>query len=54
MKPEEKKETTQQVQDAPKRGWRDVLSGRNAELDLDDEAAVGSYLEESFRNNHYL
>jgi hypothetical protein len=49
MKPEEKKETTQQAQDPPKRGWREVLSGRNAELDLDDEAAVGSYLDESFQ-----
>lgn len=49
MKPEEKKETTQQAQEAPKRGWREVVSGRNAELDLDDEAAVGSYLDESFQ-----
>lgn len=49
MKPEEKKETTQQAQETPKRGWREVVSGRNAELDLDDEAAVGSYLDESFQ-----
>ena len=49
MKPEEKKDTTQQAHEAPKRGWREVVSGRNAELDLDDEAAVGSYLDESFQ-----
>ena len=43
-------ETAQQQAQAPAaRGWRDVLTERNAELDLDDEAAVGSYLDESFQ-----
>ena len=43
-------ETAQpQEQAQPSRGWRNVLSERNADLDLDDEAAVGSYLDESFQ-----
>ena len=43
-------ETTQpQEQAKPARGWRNVLAERNAELDLEDEAAVGSYLDESFQ-----
>lgn len=43
-------ETAQQQAQAPAaRGWRDVLTERNAELDLDDDAAVGSYLDESFK-----
>lgn len=47
---EKKLETTQQQAQAPaKKGWRDVLSARNAELNLDDDAAVGSYLDESFQ-----
>ena len=50
MKPEEKQETALQNNPAPAaRGWRDVLSARNAELDLEDDAAVGSYLDESFQ-----
>lgn len=50
MKPEEKQETAQQKDPKPvTRGWRDVVSERNAELDLEDDAAVGSYLEESFQ-----
>lgn len=48
MEKEVKKETTQQQAPAT-RGWRDVLSARNAELNLDDDAAVGSYLDESFQ-----
>lgn len=51
MKKEEKQETEKQLeqpQSAP-RGWRDVLAQRNADLDLEDEAAVGSYLDESFQ-----
>lgn len=47
MKPEE---TALQNKPAPApRGWRDVVSARNAEIDLEDDAAVGSYLEESFQ-----
>lgn len=38
----------QQTTAATPRGWRDVLSARNAELDLDDDEAVGAYLDESF------
>lgn len=50
MKTEEKKETVQQDAQAPaKRGWRDVISSRNADLDLDDDEAVGGYLDESFQ-----
>lgn len=49
-KEEEKKETTlQQAPATPARGWRDVLKARNAELDLDDDEAVGSYLDDSFQ-----
>lgn len=50
MKPEEKKETVQQEPKAPaRRSWREVVSARNAELDLDDDDAVGGYLDESFQ-----
>lgn len=51
MKKEEIKENENQLEQptsAP-RGWRDVVSQRNAELDLDDEAAVGDYLDQSFQ-----
>ena len=33
-----------------KRSWRDVVSGRNPELNMDDEDAVASYMEETFNN----
>lgn len=46
MEPEEIK---QQQQTSPSRGWRDVVAARNAELDLEDDAAVGAYLDESFQ-----
>ena len=47
---ENNQETAQQQDQAPAaRGWRNVLAERNAELDLEDEAAVGSYLDESFQ-----
>ena len=50
MKPEEKQETALQNNQKPEtRGWRDVVSARNAELDLEDDAAVASYLDESFQ-----
>lgn len=50
MKTEEKKEAVQQDPQSPaKRGWRDVVAERNADLDLDDDDAVGGYLDESFR-----
>lgn len=50
MKPEEKQETAQQNAQKPaSRSWRDVVSARNAELDLEDDAAVGTYLDESFQ-----
>ena len=50
MKPEEKQETALQNNQKPvSKGWRDVVSARNAELDLEDDAAVGSYLDESFQ-----
>lgn len=49
MKQENKKDN-QPVEQAPaSRGWRDVVSQRNAELDLDDDVAVGSYLDQSFQ-----
>lgn len=52
MKKEETKETVeQQVQANPApRGWRDVVSSRNPELDLDDDDAVGAYLGKSFED----
>lgn len=46
---QEKNKENQQAEQAPAKGWRDVLSARNSELDLDDDAAVGSYLDESFQ-----
>lgn len=45
----ENKEPVQQQEQAS-RGWRDVLSARNSELNLDDDAAVGSYLDQSFQD----
>lgn len=52
MKKEEMQETEKQMEQtqAAPRSWRNVLAERNAELDLDDEAAVGGYLDESFRS----
>lgn len=50
MKQEEKQETALQNDAQPtNKGWRDVVSARNAELDLDDDVAVGAYLDESFQ-----
>lgn len=43
-----KKKEEQQAQQAAKRGWRDVVKERNPELDLDDEAATGDYLADTF------
>ena len=49
----EKEEQTKQVHPAPvddtgHAGWRKALAKRNAELDLDDDEAVGNYLSQSF------
>lgn len=43
-----KEEQQQQQQPAAKRGWRDVVKERNPELDLEDDAATGDYLADTF------